>query len=119
MDILEGKLETVTALSRQIPELKDPDPIEEYQKRLPNTADLVLAAFRDEQAVRFKKGSERDAYFHSWMRGVLPAFRQRGVARALAEYQEKRTKNKGHTTIVFKTRNYLKGMLIFALQNVF
>lgn len=117
--IVEGTPETVVALSKKIPELQNPYPIEEYQKRLNQTAHLILVALMDGQAVGFKVGYAREDYFYSWMGGVLPAFRRRGIARFLADYQENWAKSKGYTTILFKTRNYLKGMLIFAVQNGF
>ena len=53
------------------------------------------------------------------MGGILPDFRKKGIAKALADTQEKWAKKQGYTTITFKTRNHHKGMLIFALKNGF
>jgi len=53
------------------------------------------------------------------MGGVLPEFRGLGIAKILAEAQEKWAKKQGYKRLVFKTRNQHKGMLIFALKNNF
>ncbi|MCO6491056.1 MAG: GNAT family N-acetyltransferase [Phaeodactylibacter sp.] len=112
-------IETAVQVSRHVPELEAPYGVEEYHKRFENTPHLILAAWDGEKAVGFKAGYERDGYFYSWMGGVLPDYRKKGVAQALADAQEAWAKTQGYDSITFKTRNVHKAMLIFALRNGF
>ena len=94
--------------------------LEEYQKRL-HPPFLVLIGYYQEQAVGFKAGYSRgdEGYFYSWMGGVLPAFRKKGLAKILAQSQEQWARDQGFQTIWFKTRNQNREMLHFALSNGF
>ena len=118
-DISECSIAEIVAISNQIPELKNPYPVEEYEKRFAIAPHLILAAYVDGKAAGFKAGYEREGFFYSWMGGVLPAYRQLGIAKQLADYQERWAKGQGYDSITFKTRNVHKGMLIFALKNGF
>lgn len=117
--IREATVETCVHLSRQIPEFDGPPDIPEYRRRLEGLPHLILAAYEGERPVGFKVGYQREDYFYSWMGGVLPAYRKRGVARQLALAQEDWARKRGYSSITFKTRNQHKGMLIFALNNGF
>ena len=119
--IHEGTIKEVVKLSLLIPEFKDPYPKDEYEKRLNDNEGLILIATYNSELAGFKVGyhKDHDGSFYSWMGGVAPSFRKLGVAQKLAEYQEKWAVKKGYERIRFKTRNYLKPMLIFALQNGF
>ena len=119
IEIKEGTLEQVVALSQQIPEFIDPHPLEEYQKRLMDKVYLILIVYVNQQAAGFKVGYQRADYFYSWMGAILPRYRRMNLATLLAERQEGWAKTKGYTRIVFKTRNYLKPMLLFALKRGF
>ena len=119
IEIKEGTLEQVVALSQQIPEFIDPHPLEEYQKRLMDKVYLILIVYVNQQAAGFKVGYQRVDYFYSWMGAILPRYRRMNLATLLAERQEAWAKTKGYTRIVFKTRNYLKPMLLFALKRGF
>ncbi|MCO6478484.1 MAG: GNAT family N-acetyltransferase [Phaeodactylibacter sp.] len=112
-------IETAASISRQIPELENPHGAAEYRQRFKDTPHLILAAYDGDQPIGFKAGYERDGYFYSWMGGVLPEYRKKGVARALAGAQEAWAKARGYDSITFKTRNVHKAMLIFALGNGF
>jgi len=120
-EIREGDIETVVALSQQVPELTNPYAAEVYEKRLSAVPHLILVAWMGTSAAGFKVGYERDddGSFYSWMGGMLPDFRRKGLAQALAEKQEKWALAQGYSTIRFKTRNRHKAMLLFALQNGF
>lgn len=118
-NIREGDINTAVALSKQIPEFVNPHEAEEYEKRLSGVPHLILVVFANEEPVGFKVGYERDGAFYSWMGGILPDFRRLGLAKALADAQEHWAKQQGYETIIFKTRNCHKGMLIFALKNGF
>lgn len=116
-----GTIAEVVSLSQLIPEFANPHEEQEYGKRLKNKSSLILIAEYRQQAVGFKVGYQKEigGSFYSWMGGVLPDFRQMGVAKKLSAYQEGWAKDQGYKSIRFKTRNYLKGMLIFGLKNGF
>lgn len=119
IQIKEGDINTVVALSKQIPEFNDPHPAKEYEERLKYAKHIILVAYDDEKPVGFKVGYERYDGFYSWMGAILPNYRKMGIANALAKKQEAWAKQMGFSHVTFKTRNRLKGMLIFALKNNF
>ena len=112
-------IETVVRLSKQIPEFSAPHRLDEYEKRLKNTKHLILVAFDRSLPIGFKVGYERDGYFYSWMGGVLPKYRMKGVAQKLADEQEAWARQQNYSHITFKTRNRHRAMLLFALKNDF
>lgn len=116
-----SSIPTVVQLSQQIPELVHPYPASIYEERLKEVPCLILVAFDNKKAVAFKVGYERelDGSFYSWMGGVLPDYRRMGIARALAAVQEEWAKKQGYNAITFKTRNRLKAMLTFSINNGF
>lgn len=119
IEIKPSNISTIVALSKEIPELVDPHPASEYEKRLNQVPHIILVAYQGNQAIGFKVGYERDSSFYSWMGGVLPAFRRKGIAKKLADAQEAWAKKQNYRSITFKTRNEHKAMLMFALQNGF
>jgi len=118
-EIKKGTMETVVSLSKQIPEFSEPHGIEEYEKRLKTTNNLILVAFADSEPVGFKVGYEREGNFYSWMGGVLPKYRGKGIAQRLADDQEAWAKQQNYPHVTFKTRNHHQAMLLFALKNGF
>lgn len=119
MKIVEGSITEAVAISRQIPNFHNPPDEIAYEKRLRDVPHLVLIAYDGDQPLGFKVGYERDGYFYSWMGGVLPAHRRKGVAKALADAQEDWAKKHNYFSITFKTRNQHKAMLLFAIGNGF
>lgn len=119
--IVSTDIETVVAISKQIPEFESPHDSAEYTKRLAGKQSLLLAAYVDGAAAGFKVGYDKygDGSFYSWMGGVLPQYRKKHVAKMLADHQEKWALAHGYKTIRFKTRNRHKSMLLFALSNDF
>lgn len=119
MTIEEGTIDQAIAVSKAIPSFEAPPERAEYEKRLLGVPHLILVAYEAGQAAGFKVGYQRSGYFYSWMGGVLPHFRRRGIAKALADYQEEWAKQNNYFSITFKTRNQHKAMLLFALKNGF
>ncbi|RFS15474.1 GNAT family N-acetyltransferase [Emticicia sp. C21] len=120
--IRRGTVAECVAISQQIPEFYDGIYDEkDYETRLFNTNSLVLVALDGSTPVGFKVGYQRDndGSFYSWMGGVIPDYRKLHIAQKLADTQEAWAVEKGFNAIVFKTRNSLKGMLIFAIKNGF
>jgi ribosomal protein S18 acetylase RimI-like enzyme len=117
-----GTVAECVAISQQIPEFSDGIYDEKaYETRLFNTKSLILVALDGDTPVGFKVGYQRDdeGCFYSWMGGVIPDYRKLHIAQKLADAQETWAIKEGFNTIVFKTRNSLKGMLIFAIKNGF
>ena len=121
IEILETDIETVAHMSSLIPEFVGPHPAEEYRRRMNGKTSLLLAAYAGDEPAGFKVGYDKfgDGSFYSWMGGVLPAYRKHHIAKALAERQETWARQHGFDSIIFKTRNRHKAMLMFALSNGF
>ncbi len=118
--IRRGSFEDVLSLSEAIPEFDQPYGLKEYQQRLSGVAHLLLIAECDGDLAGFKIGyAKSQRLFYSWMGGVLPAYRSRGIGSALALAQEEWLRSEGYTTVELKTRNCHRGMLIFALRSGF
>lgn len=117
--IKTNRLEDAVAISRQIPEFKIPYEMDEYHKRLTGRY-LILTAYIDEIPVGFKIGYERNKHsFYSWMGGVLPKYRKKGIAEKLADYQEKWAQKMGYHSIQMKTRKKHQAMVAFSIKRGF
>lgn len=120
MTIKQTDIATVVQLSKQIPEFQNPYAASVYETKLANVPHLILVAYEGEIPLGFKVGYEREeGSFYSWMGAVLPNHRRKGVAQKLADAQEDWAKAKGYPFLTFKTRNYLKAMLTFGINNGF
>lgn len=122
IEIFKATPETCYKISLLIPEFSDQQyDLQEFTGRVKNKQHIALVALCDGIYAGFKIGYEAGprGVFYSWMGGVIPFFRKFGIARALATEQENQLKELGFNRVTFKTRNYLKPMLIFALKNGF
>ena len=119
--IRESKLEVALEVLANLPEFDSLKAATYYQKELNSAESLILVAYVDDKPIGCKLGYDRfrDGSFYSWLGGVLPNYRQTGVARQLAVRQEAWAKSKGFQSIKFKTQNRHKAMLQFALRNGF
>ncbi len=115
-----GTVDEMVTLSRAIPEFESPYDAAEYHKRLKGVFSLVLIARINQHPVGFKAGyALNHAVFYSWMGGVVEGARKKGVAKALAAFQQKTLKEKGYTTVRTKTRAKHQAMLNFLLEDGF
>ncbi|MEZ5993740.1 MAG: GNAT family N-acetyltransferase [Planctomycetota bacterium] len=84
---------------------------------------LALAAFTEEdQPVAYKLGyltGNRHERFYSWLGGVHPFHRRKGLARALLRAQHEWARERGIRTIETQARGDNPGMLILNLQEGF
>ena len=119
--IHEGKLDDAVMVSANVPEFDDPYKIPEYSKRLDSTTHLILTAYDDHNPIAFKIGYQRhsDGSFYSWMGGVLPNYRRKGIANNLADHQEILAKKNGYNSIKMQTRKKHKTMLALAISRGF
>ncbi|KAA3631752.1 MAG: GNAT family N-acetyltransferase, partial [Bacteroidetes bacterium] len=88
IEIKKGGITEAVELSRQLPEFIDPAGEDEYHKRLDGVRSLILIAWDGKKPVAFKVGYEKEDHFYSWMGGVLPEYRKKGLAKKLADVQE-------------------------------
>ena len=81
--IRKGSFEEVLKIGNQIPEFSDPISIDDYRERIKDHLSLILVAYDKDIPVGFKIGYDRweDGSFYSWLGGVLPAYRNQGIAR--------------------------------------
>ena len=119
--IHEGNLNDAVMVSENIPEFDNHYKIPEYSKRLDGTAHQILTAYDDHNPIAFKIGYQRhsDESFYSWMSGVLPNYRRKGIANNLADHQEAWAKKNGYISIKMQTREKHKAMLALAINRGF
>ena len=119
--IHEDKLDDAFMVSRNIPEFDDSYEISEYSKRLNSTVHLILTAYNDHNPIAFKIGYHRhsDGSFYSWMGGVLPNYRRKGIGNNLADHQETWAKKKSYNSIRLQTREKHNAMLALAINRGF
>ena len=78
---------------------------------------LVIVANDGHKIVGYKIGYEIDKYkFYSWLGGVDPMYRGKGIASALMDIQHKYIKNKGYKVVQTKSMNKWRGMLILNIK---
>lgn len=111
-------LETILALYKAV---FDDYKLDFFKERIHQKEDLVIAlCYSDLNLVGFKIGYKyTDTTFYSWVGGVLPSFRQNGIAKKLAELQLKKVLEKGYTRLRTKSTNRFKPMMILNLKNGF
>jgi len=104
--IKEDELSDAISVAQQIPEFKNGHKIDDYKNRLHSKNKLLLTAYINNQPVGFKIGYETTTkhHFYSWMGGVLPNFRNIGVAEELSKFQENWATKAGYQSVIIKTR---------------
>ena len=119
--IHEDKIDDAFMVSTNIPEFNDPYEISEYSRRLNSTVYLILTAYDDHIPIAFKIGYDRysDGSFYSWMGGVLPNYRRKGIANNLADHQETWARKKGYKNIKLQTKSKHNAMLALAINRGF
>lgn len=81
---------------------------------------LIQVALAGTRVVGYKIGYELDpGKFYSWLGGVDPENRKRGIASRLMEDQHTHLAAKGYRTVQTRTKNKWRNMLILNLQHGF
>ncbi len=81
---------------------------------------LILAAVEKEIVVGYKIGYERKVnHFYSWLGGVHPDYREKGIGEELLIRQHGWCRKNGYMTIRTHTKNKWRNMLIMNLKNGF
>ena len=81
---------------------------------------LLCMAYQGEKAIGFKLGfQERPHYFESWRGGVLPSYRNQGIAQELLRQQHQWCTEQGFRIVTTIAHNQNIPMLIVNLRNGF
>jgi ribosomal protein S18 acetylase RimI-like enzyme len=117
MKIRLGNFSEVCALHNQIPELSPIAGSDYLSARIGENDYLLLVCEQDGIPVAYKLGYWTGAeYFYSWLGGVHPAYRQRGIAKALLLEQEAQVREMGAKEIRVKSMNQYTSMLLLLIS---
>ncbi|EAQ31728.1 MULTISPECIES: GNAT family N-acetyltransferase [Idiomarina] len=118
LDIRSGTIEEVLKVNVQIPEFDGRTTASKISTKLTGKAHLILVASHAEKPIAYKIGYEiSDTEFYSWLGGVIPNYRKKGVATKLREKQESWALNHGYSTISVKSMNRYRAMLQLLISN--
>ena len=113
-----GHIHEIGSLCPQIPEFGDPYDPDAYARRVAGRDHLIQLGTVDGEVAGFKIGyALSSAEFYSWLGGVLPWARGRGLAQYLLEVQEALVVARGYSLIRVKSRNQFPAMMRLLLRN--
>lgn len=116
-----NELDLILDVLNQLPEFENGFEKEDLIKRLNNTERIMLIAEFAGKPIGCKVAYNRyfDGSIYSWLGGVLPPFRNVGVATLLLEQLEVEARKRFLSAIRFKTRNNFSNMLAFSIKRGF
>ncbi|NOH84835.1 GNAT family N-acetyltransferase [Vibrio sp. 03-59-1] len=118
VDVRVGDLQEVIAVVESIDEFVRGETIESLQLRLQGKKQLILVAEEEGTLLGFKIGYQLDDdTFYSWFGGVSPIARNKGVAQALLNEQERWVESQQYQYLKVKSRNQFPVMLRLLLRN--
>lgn len=108
----------IVRLYHAMPEFEAPREEAEILRRLETRETIALIAYCDGEPAGFKLGYglEQDL-FYSWLGGVLPAYRNGGIAGRLLQAQETLSRQAGYRRLQVKTRNGFPDMLRLLIKH--
>lgn len=81
---------------------------------------VMILAYMNHELIAYKIGYQlNDNVFYSWIGGVHPDHRKKGIAQILMDEQQKLVKQQGYRVIQTKTMNKWKSMLLLNIKNDF
>lgn len=117
-DVIEQtSLARLYAVYGELPEFSNREPLQALSERVGEDY-LALVCSDDGRDLGFKLGyAESEHSFYSWLGGVLPEARGRGLAQQLLETQEAWVRQRGFRQIRVKSMNRFPAMLRLLLRN--
>ena len=120
-EINVSELNLAVEVLNHLPEFDSIFYIAQLQKRLSKPESILLLAESNGKPVGCKLAYNRnyDGSVYSWLGGVLPEYRNSGIATALLNKLEQEARRKFFLSVRMKTRNKHIAMLCFSLKNGF
>ncbi|MFH1450415.1 MAG: GNAT family N-acetyltransferase [archaeon] len=121
ISVKETQIEEAVKVSATVTEFDEKYDKSYFENRYQDKEKLIIVAYADRQPAGFIVGYDKfgDGSFYCWMAGVNPEFRQKGVMKAMMDYQKNWAKEKGYDTIKIKTRNSRREMLSYLVKEGF
>lgn len=117
-NILVSDLETIFSVYDHIPEFTKKYSLNDFYERIGDRTYLPLIYFKHNKPVGFKLGyALSEEVFYSWLGGVLPDYRRKGIARYLLQMQEKWAREQGYKYVKVKSMNVFPDMLHMLIDN--
>ena len=117
IEIREGSLEELVSVNQRIVEFITPYGQDEFERRLEGRSWYGLVAEDATGLLGFKIGYEESPQqFYSWLGGVVPEARGKGLARRMLHRQEAWVQDSDYTAVRVKSRNRYRAMLILLLS---
>lgn len=112
MIIEQGTIDDILFINQQIPEFDGRTTKDKLESRLADKPHLILIAKLKGELVGYKVGYQLSSdKFYSWLGGVIPDYRNQGIATALRQYQEQWVQESGYNAIAVKSMNRYPNML--------
>jgi len=112
ISVRQASIDELVSVNAQIIEFITPYKKEVFESRLDGVTWLGLVAEESGDLLGFKLGyEESETCFYSWLGGVLPQARGRGIAKLLLHKQEEWVRSQGYSSIHVKSRNRYRNML--------
>lgn len=112
MKIEIGTLDDVLQVDARIPEFDGRTTRALLEERLAGKPMLILIARAEGRPVAYKLGyAISDREFYSWLGGVLPEYRRKGIASELRQVQEAWAREQGYHCVRVKSMNRYPAML--------
>jgi len=116
--IKEVPIGEAVRVNATIPEFTEGFGKDHFEEKYDGKEHLIIVAYCNNKPTGYLIGYDRfdDGSFYCWMTGVTPAYRGKGVLKAMMDYQERWAKKHGFTKIRIKTRNKRREMLAYLVK---
>lgn len=116
MEIRIGSFDEILVLHNEITELSPLADTDFFTERIGDKNFLLLVAENNSVLVGYKLGYWIDEQcFYSWLGGVHPHYRKKGIAKKLLLEQERHVSEMGAKEISVKSMNKYKAMLLLLI----
>lgn len=116
--VREAPIEDAVKVNSTITEFDERYPKEHFEERYAGKEKLILVAYVGKQPAGYVVAYDKlgDGSFYCWMAGVNPAFRGKGILKAMMVHVERWAKAHGYGKISIKTRNNRREMLAYLVK---